>query len=246
MSERFLVDAGNTRVKWCRAVQTASIGWTLTRHGDGPMGDAETRERLLAVAGSAEKVWLAASAPPRPLASALEQAGYPVQVIGCGDVDVPVMPGYATLGVDRWLAMNGAWKRLGRALCVADVGSAVTVDVVDHDCGHRGGWIAPGPLTAAEALARRAPGLPAFEPSRADSEPALDSPASVASGVMLQQAGFIERCWRQACAVLDDPLPLILTGGGADAVHGFLDLAATRADDLVFEGLLVVTEEADG
>lgn len=48
------------------------------------------------------------------------------------------------LGVDRWLAMLAAYKQAGRAVCVIDCGSAVTVDLVDDEGMHQGGYIVPG------------------------------------------------------------------------------------------------------
>lgn len=48
------------------------------------------------------------------------------------------------LGVDRWLAMIGAFERTDKAFAVLDAGTAITLDLVDKDGKHLGGHIVPG------------------------------------------------------------------------------------------------------
>ena len=53
------------------------------------------------------------------------------------------------LGVDRWAALVGAYARLraagGRSpVCVADAGTALTIDALASDGRHLGGLILPG------------------------------------------------------------------------------------------------------
>jgi len=49
------------------------------------------------------------------------------------------------LGVDRWLAMIAGYEiTKGGGFIVIDAGTAITVDIVDHECRHSGGYILPG------------------------------------------------------------------------------------------------------
>ena len=48
------------------------------------------------------------------------------------------------LGIDRWLAMLAAFRRAGGACMVVDSGTAFTIDVVDAQGLHQGGYIIPG------------------------------------------------------------------------------------------------------
>ncbi len=65
------------------------------------------------------------------------------------------------LGVDRWLAMLAATERCpGRDLMVVSAGTAVTVDLIDRQGAHAGGFIMPGLGTASRALFASAPRLP--------------------------------------------------------------------------------------
>lgn len=64
------------------------------------------------------------------------------------------------LGVDRWLAMIGAYNRVSRhkdeAICVIDCGTAITLDVVDQKGKHVGGLIMPGFQTMYKSLVSEA------------------------------------------------------------------------------------------
>lgn len=48
------------------------------------------------------------------------------------------------LGVDRWLAVIAAYSRYKESCFVVDCGSAITIDVVDRNGRHLGGYIVPG------------------------------------------------------------------------------------------------------
>ena len=48
------------------------------------------------------------------------------------------------LGTDRWLAMLAAYRRAGGACMIIDSGTAFTIDVLDAQGLHLGGYIIPG------------------------------------------------------------------------------------------------------
>src|SRR6187399_106823 len=58
------------------------------------------------------------------------------------------------LRVDRWVGAVAAWNLAGcyRAVCAISIGTALTIDVVDHDGVHRGGLIAPSPTLMLQSL----------------------------------------------------------------------------------------------
>ncbi|MDX1590185.1 MAG: type III pantothenate kinase [Oleiphilaceae bacterium] len=57
-----------------------------------------------------------------------------------------------TMGVDRWLAMLSAHDRYGGGVAVLDAGSALTLDYVNAQGHHLGGYILPGINTMARSL----------------------------------------------------------------------------------------------
>src|SRR5690606_29009768 len=103
----------------------------------------------------------------------------------------------ARFGVDRWLALLGARRACPAApLLLAACGTALTLDLVDHDGQHRGGMIAPSPALMLEALRRRAPHLPETAP--ADHGFACDSAPAMASGTLLAAAGLVREAVARA------------------------------------------------
>ncbi len=91
--------------------------------------------------------------------------GRGVERITTRRVAAGVVNGYADpslLGVDRWLAVIGAYQRVQGACVVADIGTAATVDVVAADGRHRGGYIVPGPQLMVASLLRGTSDLAEF------------------------------------------------------------------------------------
>jgi len=138
------------------------------------------------------------------------------------------------LGVDRFLAMLAAHAGANGAALVCGVGTALTVDLVDADGGHRGGRIAPSPTLMREALHQRAAQLPVAGGEYRDfADDTLDALASGCEGAAL---GLIERSVARAETDLGSAPTLILHGGGAAALAARLP-RARLAPDLVLEGL---------
>ncbi len=50
----------------------------------------------------------------------------------------------ATLGADRWYALIGAVSCFSAPMLVCDIGSAVTIDIINQNGAHLGGYITPG------------------------------------------------------------------------------------------------------
>ena len=68
-----------------------------------------------------------------------------------------------TMGVDRWVAMIGAWTEFQSACLVVDAGTAVTIDAIDNDGNHLGGQILPGIGLMASALASGTSNIPSIK-----------------------------------------------------------------------------------
>ena len=121
----------------------------------------------------------------------------------------------AHLGVDRFLALLDACGA-GPALVVG-IGTALTIDVLDADGGHRGGRIAPSPRLMREALHARATVLP--ETGGEYAEFADDTAHALASGCEGAALALIERSLERATALLGTRPALWLHGGGAEALR---------------------------
>lgn len=136
------------------------------------------------------------------------------------------------LGIDRWLAMLAAHRYYPGGACVADCGTAITVDVIDANGMHLGGVISLGLESMKKALAANTEALK-YDSATYISGLANHTAAAIASGTLLAAAGLIERVVRRQ----DRTFRLILTGGDADVIFSALDVPAILDHELVFKGL---------
>lgn len=149
---------------------------------------------------------------------------------------------YERLGLDRWLALVGAYRQAGKACLVLDLGTAVTSDFVAADGRHLGGFICPGvPLMRNQlrthtrriryddVVAERA--LRSLAPGRSTAE-------AVERGCSLMLQGFVHTQLDLAREYLGASFEVYLTGGDASLVVDMMP-GARVMPDLVFIGLAI-------
>lgn len=233
---KLLIDLGNTRLKWATYhAGTLQPGEAVVYRGRRlcdllddvwqqlPPPDAIHLASVVSIALRERlQSWLSArwQVPVRIASSRTAQAG--------------VRSGYthpAQLGVDRWLALVGAWERFRGAVCVVDCGSALTVDILDRTGQHLGGVIAPGLQLMAQALSAGTD-LP-----DGDGPPITglghDTAAAMAAGRYQAALGLVDRCYAQA----PEDARLVLTGGDASIIGTGLNIPYELMPDLVLQGL---------
>lgn len=231
MDDALLLDLGNTRLKWA-----------LWRGGALGAVAATTLDALRALPHADHALIAASNADPAVQArldDALAKAGITrIERIGPPHDDALLRLAYAepaTLGVDRWLAMRAARRRVDGAFLLASVGTALTLDAVDAAGRHLGGLIAPSPACMREALLGRAAHL--RRPGGRLREFADNTADAVHSGSLLAAAVLVERLHEQLARRLDQSPALILGGGGADELRPALRIESRIQPDLVLQGL---------
>ncbi|HEY7773583.1 MAG TPA: type III pantothenate kinase [Marinagarivorans sp.] len=119
------------------------------------------------------------------------------------------------LGVDRWLAMLAAYRRVAGECVVVSAGSALTADWLDASGKHLGGFIAPGRQRMLNALFSDVANV--LKTPAAAEQPDLrlgcTTEACVAGGVSVLLQGFINHVASRSLGA-----PIILTGGDARAM----------------------------
>lgn len=149
---------------------------------------------------------------------------------------------YQRLGLDRWLAVVGAYQLVGGACLVIDLGTAVTSDFVAADGEHIGGFICPGvPLMRTQLRTHtRRTRYDADEASRAlrGLVPGRATAEAVERGCLLMLQGFVSTQLAMAAELLGDSFAVFLTGGDAALVESVIP-AARVVPDLVFIGLAI-------
>jgi len=150
------------------------------------------------------------------------------------------------MGVDRWVAMLGAWAEIQSACLVVDAGTAVTIDALDDDGRHLGGQILPGVTLMASALASSTSDIPNTSRRSIRGAKGLEILASntggaVAHGTLSAVVGAIERAAEVLCENRYDP-ELVLTGGDASRILRSLDGEPVHRPHLVLQGLAQLLE----
>lgn len=144
------------------------------------------------------------------------------------------------LGVDRWLAALAAWHEARGAVCVCDVGTALTIDVVTSEGTHLGGLIAPGPDLLRTSLTRgtaqlESDGLSLVQGFADNTRDAISLGCTDALGGLLQRVAA-----RLAQHEPREEFRWYLTGGAAPLVEALLPAPAVHLPDLVLRGLAVL------
>lgn len=245
MPNDWLLELGHTRLKLGRRIDDGIAGIQaidLDRFGPWLAGQRPAAH---------DRFWLAAVPMPEVTARVtgeLDRAGLAWTSLATGAADLPVAASYPGLGVDRWLAVQPAWKRMRSAFCMVDCGTATTVDLVDSSGVHQGGWIMPGLDAARLGLVTRAPGLRRPMPAEMDpGAPARATAEAIECGLVHQQVGGLVQVYTLAIGLSGFPrsLPMLLTGGGAAPLQSGLEQRGipVRAEpDLVLQGLAMAVE----
>jgi len=230
-SQWLLLDVGNTAIKW-RLGDASALG--------GASGAAATLDDL--VAGLPAPSWCEvaiSSVAGAPADAALTQALQDLKAVPVWQAESTaefqgLVNSYATpqtMGVDRWLAMVAARHNYAESLCVIDLGTAVTVDLVSQDGHHQGGFILPGPALMQRALSADTGRIRVSAPPMPDLTPGNSTEACVGAGVWRAAIGALTSC----LASYPEYRP-VLTGGGAAAAIA-LGIEGQHRPDLVLEGL---------
>lgn len=212
-----VADVGNTRIKWglCgrggvdRAVSLAD--------------DTDAWRRQLDEWRVARGEWTVAGVHPERrdrLAAWLREQKYDVRIIDhftqiplTVDVDAP-----EKVGIDRLLGVLAAKQIVtaGQPAVVVDVGSAVTVNLLDDNGAFAGGAIFPGLRLMAEALHDYTAQLPLVKVTEhAPVVPAKSTVPAIAAGIHWAVVGGVSALVREIAPPLPEPLPVFLTGGDA-------------------------------
>jgi len=166
------------------------------------------------------------------------------------------------LGVDRWLAILGAFNHgklinNNQAMLVIDCGSVVTVDVVVSNGEHLGGWMMPNRQLMIESLDNKSTGIHKGLQDEIikgkQNEHQINSSSTskligrsttecIELGGQLAVVGFLEQCFQYLQNKTSLPYKVFITGGGAEDVISNLSFSVEYLPDLVFDGLSLFIE----
>jgi type III pantothenate kinase len=150
------------------------------------------------------------------------------------------------VGADRIANAVAAIERHGTPVIVVDFGTATTFDVISKDGRYLGGVIAPGVVTGAENLIRRAARLGAFEIKAPPRVVGKSTEESLQSGLLYGAVGQVDAIVRRIAAETRTRPKVIATGGLAKAIAPHSKTIQKVDAHLTLHGLRMIHERADG
>jgi len=120
------------------------------------------------------------------------------------------------VGADRIVNAAAAHHLYRGPIIIADLGTATTFDTVSKEGDYLGGAIAPGIVTAAEALFTRAAMLPRVELIRPRHAIGTNTIAAMQSGIVFGYVGLIEGIVARIQQELGEKAKVVATGGYAE------------------------------
>lgn len=244
---KLLLDIGNSRIKWAMLEDDQLRGADQIDHGPNPEATiSELLDRCPLKPGQVRASNVAGAVLGDALAAAVAKRwSLPVEFAHAQAAAGAARNGYLDyrqLGVDRWLAILAAVERFGKAVCIVDAGTAVTIDQVDDQGQHLGGIIVPGLALMRRALTGNTGDLDRLADSSGRAEPpealilGRGTDEAITGGAMSAIRGLIEACMQSARERWGDPA-LIVTGGDAQRIIAQIRMPAEHCPTLVLEGL---------
>lgn len=250
MTPDVVVDIGNSRMKWGRCIDLG-----VERPVSLPSDDPAAWDAQLAAWGISGRLrWAVASVHPERLARFEKWAiarGDEVLAISeylqlelAIDVEQP-----ETVGIDRLLNAVAFLQQLpeGSAGVIIDVGTAITIDLIDERHVFVGGAILPGPRLMFESLHRQTAKLPLLDLHEVPNEdpPGRNTRDAMMVGVMAAIGGAAEFLVREYGGLRSDTLWVMMTGGalGVLADWHFGDVGNILTNPtLTLDGLRIAAE----
>ncbi|OQW77968.1 MAG: hypothetical protein BVN35_04295 [Proteobacteria bacterium ST_bin11] len=234
-----LVDIGNSRLKWAQA-DAGQLQPTVFMD----YRQADFSERLL-------EFWQGIAVPSQLAIASVSAEALTLSIVEMAralwpriEIIIPrssptafnVKNAYIQpekLGIDRWLALQAVHQNYPGDTCVIDCGTAITIDFIETDGRHLGGFISPGLSLMRKSLAGNTAALP-FSKDLAKTSLAVVTEAAINNGTLLAAVGLIQA----ALARQPRTYQLVLTGGDGKTLATHLPLPSIVDCNLVLKGLL--------
>ena len=164
-----------------------------------------------------------------------------LKVVG-EDVRLPIEMGVddcRQVGTDRVVAAAAAFAVVQDAVVVADVGTAVTVDLIDEQGVFLGGVIAPGFKVAAKALSEATALLPDVDVHTPKDVVGTNTLDAVNGGLFYSVVGLLRVVCEEFATEVGRWPQVIVTGGGAGILKDKCEFVDSWVADLAVRGVVL-------
>ena len=151
-------------------------------------------------------------------------------------IDVGVSDAKA-IGVDRVCAAAAAYDKIEGACAIVDIGTAITVDLVDDEGTLVGGAILPGIHMQLRALHEFTAQLPQVEPALPELAYGRDTTEAMQLGVCRGVIGAVRELIEGYASATNRWPQVVATGGGLELISPALTFVDTMVEHLSLRGL---------
>lgn len=144
------------------------------------------------------------------------------------------------MGLDRWLAMVASWEKYQTALCLVGCGTALTIDLIDIEGQHLGGYIVPGIELMQRALVDKAEQINIDVKKQVSLTYAKDTQTAVNNGAFLAAVSTIEYVADKFSNEQKCKVKYIISGGMAELIKPILKHPFEYEPNLVLTGLSIL------
>jgi len=241
-----LLDIGNTRIKWC-VEQNEELG------NESAIIHQQT-DFILQI----QSAWLELETPSILAISSVTNKQIVDQLTALAETLWPTIkvllakssdqgfsvtnayPQANKLGVDRWLGLIALQHYYPGNSCIIDCGTAITIDVINHQGRHLGGVICPGLQLMKQALSAGTEAL-GHSWKHYDVGLANATESAIYTGTLYAAAGLIEKSIADFCSCQT----IVLTGGDAELISSYLNLDCIIDPRFILKGLSLYCKEGE-
>lgn len=145
---------------------------------------------------------------------------------------------YQQLGVDRWLALIGASVLYpNKNILIIDAGTAITIDYLNAQGLHYGGWILPGFDVMKNSLLSNTANIRIAPHENEKLSPGRSTSENVHNGCWLAISGAINQALIEIEKQQEMVELIIFTGGNSESVKNLINKPAIVNRLLIFKGI---------
>ncbi len=143
------------------------------------------------------------------------------------------------VGTDRVVSAAAAYAVVKDAVAVADIGTAVTIDLVDDNGVFVGGAICPGLEIAAQALKEHTAQLPKVKITRPKAPYGKNTTDAINCGLYFSTVATVQEIIRRYAENLGKWPHTVLTGSAAEIIKDDCEFIDSYVPDLVVKGVVL-------
>ena len=144
------------------------------------------------------------------------------------------------MGLDRWLSMVASWEMNQSALCLVSCGTALTIDLIDNNGSHLGGYIIPGIELMQKALVDNTVQINSDIKKEPSISYANDTQTAINNGAFIATVSMIDNVIDRFLTELNTEAKCIISGGMANLMQPLLRHSFSYEPNLVLKGLSIL------